>query len=81
MKSLLLFGALLGFGIGLIFSWVQENSWPSCLWHACLAAYLASLLLRWWGRAWRSNLEKVFSEPQPQTAPINLSSLSKATKS
>ena len=62
MKALLLIGGLLGFGIGLIFSWIQESPWPSCLWHACLAAYLASLLLRWWGRAWRKNLEKAFAE-------------------
>jgi hypothetical protein len=81
MKALLLMGGLLGFGIGLIFSWAQESAWPACLWHACLAAYLASLLLRWWGRAWRKNLEKSFSENQPFTAAPNLSSLSKATKS
>lgn len=81
MKSLLLIGGLLGFGIGLIFSWVQESAWPSCLWHACLAAYLASLLLRWWGRAWRKNLQRAFSENQSYASSIDLSSLSKATKS
>jgi 4-amino-4-deoxy-L-arabinose transferase-like glycosyltransferase len=81
MKALLLIGGLLGFGIGLIFSWAQESSWPSCLWHACLAAYLASLLLRWWGRAWRKSLENSFSEYQSHTNPIQLSSVSKGTKS
>lgn len=81
MKALLLIGGLLGFGIGLIFSWAQESSWPSCLWHACLAAYLASMLLRWWGRAWRRNLEKSFAEYQSQPVSLDLSSLSKGTKS
>jgi hypothetical protein len=81
MKALLLIGGLLGFGIGLTFSWVQESAWPSCLWHACLAAYLAGLLLRWWGRAWRKNLENVLSENQSQTASTDISSFSKATKS
>jgi hypothetical protein len=81
MKALLLFGGLLGFGIGLVFSWAQESPWPSCLWHACLAAYLASLLLRWWGRAWRRNLEKAFSENHPHASSAGLSPLSKAIKS
>jgi hypothetical protein len=81
MKVLLLIGGLLGFGIGLIFSWAQESSWPSCIWHACLAAYAAGLMLRWWGRAWRKNLEIVLSENQPSASSIDLSSLSKATKS
>ncbi len=81
MKALLLIGGLLGFGIGLVFSWAQESAWPSCLWHACLAAYLASQLLRWWGRAWRRNLEMALTEDRSQTGSIDFSSLSKATKS
>lgn len=81
MKALLLIGGLLGFGIGLIFSWAQEGAWPSCLWHACLAAYLGGQLLRWWGRAWRRNLEMVLSDNQSQSPSIDISSLSKATKS
>jgi hypothetical protein len=80
MKALLLIGGLLGFGIGLIFSWAQESAWPSCLWHASLAAYLASQMLRWWGRSWRKNLEIVHSENQSQNASIDISSLSKVTK-
>jgi hypothetical protein len=81
MKVLLLIGGVVGFGIGLIFSWAQESSWPTCLWHSCLAAFVAGHLLRWWGRAWRRNLEIVLSNPQPQTSSLDLSSLSKATKS
>jgi hypothetical protein len=81
MKALLLFGGLLGFGIGLVFGWVQESAWPTCLWHACLAAYLGGLLLRWWGRAWRRNLEKVLSENQSQAPSIDFSPFPKATKS
>jgi hypothetical protein len=62
MKSLLLFGGFLGFGIGLFFSWLQESSWPTALWHACLGAYVGGLLLRWWGRAWRAGLENALLE-------------------
>jgi hypothetical protein len=81
MKALLLIGGIIGFGIGLSFSWIQESAWPSCLWHACLGAYLASLLLRWWGRAWRRNLEMALSDNQSQNSSIDVPSLSKATKS
>ena len=82
MKALLLIGGLLGFGIGLVFSWAQESSWPTSLWHACLAAYLTSLLFRWWGRAWRKNLERAVLEGQSRySQPANLPSLSKAAKS
>ena len=81
MKLLLLIGGILGFGIGMAFSWAQASSWPSCLWHACLAAYLAGLMLRWWGRAWRRNLEIALSDDQSQASSIDLSSISKASKS
>jgi hypothetical protein len=81
MKLLLLIGGLLGFGIGLIFGWAQESAWPSCLWHACIAAYVGGLLLRWWGRAWRKNLEIGLAINRSQPSSMDLSSLTKATKS
>ena len=79
MKSLLLIGGLLGFGIGLLFSWAGESPWPACLWHACLAAYLTGILMRWWGGAWRRNLEAALRERQGMSSPV--STLSKASKS
>ena len=54
----------MGFGIGLLFSWAEESPWPSCLWHACLAAYVTGLLMRWWGGAWRKSLEAALRERQ-----------------
>jgi hypothetical protein len=80
MKSLLLIGGLFGFGIGLLFSWAAENPWPTCLWHACVGAYLTGMLLRWWGRAWRKSLEAAFVERQTMNSPA-ASLLSKSTKS
>jgi hypothetical protein len=62
MKSLLLIGGFLGFGIGLFFSWLEESTWPSALWHACLGAYLTGMLLRWWGQAWQKSLENAMLE-------------------
>ena len=69
MKSLMLFGGVLGFGIGLFCSRIQENSWPYCLWHASLGAYAGGWLLGWWGRAWRKSLEQSLQErEQAETA-------------
>jgi hypothetical protein len=70
MKFLLLIGGALGFAIGLLFSWMQQSSWPSSLWHACLAAYLSSWLLVWWGKAWQKNLQHAWLERQNQSSPL-----------
>lgn len=77
MKYLMILGGLLGFGIGLIFGWIQESSWPSILWRASVAAYVAGLLLRWWGRIWmqglrQAHLEQAAARTQAKTsAPAN----------
>jgi hypothetical protein len=81
MKLLLIIGGLLGFTIGLLFSWAEESSGSTCLWHACLAAYLTAILMRWWGDAWRRNLREALLERQARSEPLNTSMLSKLTKS
>jgi len=81
MKLLLLIGGLLGFLIGMLFSWAENSPWPSCLWHACLAAYLTGALMRWWGGAWRRNLQAALYEREQQTTPATPFPLAKATKS
>jgi hypothetical protein len=62
MKSLLLVGGLLGWGMGVGVSYLRGDSWPTCFWHGCLAAYLTALLMRWWGRAWRTSLQQSLQE-------------------
>jgi hypothetical protein len=72
MKSLLLVGGALGWGVGMGSSYIQGYAGPTCLWHGCLAAYLTALLLRWWGRAWRKSLEQSLKErekAQPALTP------------
>jgi hypothetical protein len=81
MKPLLLIGGLLGFGVGLLFSWVQQGPWPSSLWHACVAAYLTGMLMKWWGYEWRKNLEKAFLERQSPSEGTNALFFPKAGKS
>jgi hypothetical protein len=68
MKLLLLLGGLLGFGIGLVFSRAQENSWPYCLFHASLGAYAGGWLMGWWGRAWQTSLKNAAVEQQNRAA-------------
>ena len=45
-------GGLIGFLIGILFGYAQEVAWPTLFWRASVAALVAGLLLRWWGRIW-----------------------------
>jgi hypothetical protein len=83
MKLLMLLGGALGFGIGLFCSRIQENSWPYCLWHASLAAYVGGWLMGWWGRAWQQSLKDSALERAARSAAAlaTSSSLSKPSKS
>jgi hypothetical protein len=81
MKSLMILGGAVGFATGLLFSWAQRGSWPNSLWHACLAAYLAGMLMRWWGNAWRKSLAASLNERQTLAQQAVKSPISKATKS
>jgi hypothetical protein len=82
MKLLTLLGGVLGFGIGLFCSRIQENSWPCCLWHASLAAYAGGWLLGWWGRAWQQNLKNSTVERATRSpAPLATPSIPKPSKS
>jgi hypothetical protein len=80
MKLLLLIGGLLGFLIGFIFSWAESSSWPSCLWHACLAAYVTGLLMRWWGNAWMRHLQQSLQDQQSLAMAAQAAANSKAKK-
>jgi hypothetical protein len=62
MKLLMVIGGLIGFSISLGFSWAQESPWPSVLWRAALAALMAGILLRWWGRLWIQGLQQSHQE-------------------
>lgn len=81
MKTLLLMGGMLGFSIGLLFSWAEQSSGATSLWHACMAAYVAAALTRWWGQAWRKNLADSLREKAAKAPPPQPFSFSKAIKS
>jgi hypothetical protein len=70
MKSLLLVGGVLGFGAGLALSLIQEEAWPTCLWHGSVGAYVSAMLMRWWGQAWQRNLEQALLERENTPPPL-----------
>ena len=64
MKLIMVFGGVIGFGIGMTFSWAQGSSWPAVLWRSAMAALVSGILLRWWGRLWLKCLQESFLERQ-----------------
>lgn len=64
MKMMMLTGAALGFGVGITFSLLRASPWPTVVWHASVAAYVAGMMFRWWGRHWTKNLRLALVEKQ-----------------
>ena len=62
MKLLMILGGLVGFVIGITFGIAQESPWPSVIWRASIGAYLAGMLMRWWGRVWVRGLQEAHHE-------------------
>ncbi len=69
MKLLMLSGALAGFLTGLGAGWIQHVPWPTLLWRATLAAYVACLLCGWWGRHWSRNLSLAHQDQPVPSKP------------
>jgi hypothetical protein len=76
MKSMMIFGAIVGFLTGAGFSLAGECSWPTALWRAGAASLLLAVLARWWGGVWLQSLRDAVnrrrsagSNPAPKTKP------------
>lgn len=77
IRTLMLLGALTGFAIGVGFGLARQGDTKWIFLKACVAAYLAALLMRWWGRIWirsiremhqeQSELEKATQDEVPTT--------------
>jgi hypothetical protein len=71
MKSLIVFGAIVGFLIGAGFGLAGNSPMPTVLWHACAAALAAAILTRWWSRVWIQSLRDSLDQrnrPRPVEA-------------
>ena len=64
MKLIMVLGGVIGFAIGISFSWAQGSSWPAMIWRSAAAALVAGILLRWWGRLWIKCLQESYQERQ-----------------
>jgi hypothetical protein len=62
MKALMILGAIAGFLIGAGFGYAGSNPWPDAFWRACVAAFMAAVLTRWWGRVWMKGLRDAVYE-------------------
>lgn len=58
MRLWLLLGGLIGFVIGITFGLLQGCPWPSVIWRASVAMFLAGVLMRWWGGVWVRSLKE-----------------------
>jgi membrane associated rhomboid family serine protease len=76
MKLIMVLGGFIGFAIGLGFSWAQGSPWPSVVWRAAIAALLAGVLMRWWGRLWIRCLQQSHRERQAASKKAELSNQS-----
>ncbi len=56
----------MGFLIGMGFGFASQNDWVIILLKACIAAYLAGLMMRWWARMWVRCLRDAFKEKLSQ---------------
>ena len=62
MRAWMLIGGMIGFLIGISFGLAQGSAWPSVIWRASAAAFVAGILLRWWGRMWIKSLQDAHRE-------------------
>ena len=58
----MILGGLIGFLIGIFLGAAQGASLPEILWRSSVAAFLAGVVLRWWGKVWVSSLKKELQE-------------------
>ena len=58
MRVWMILGGLVGFTIGVSFGLAQGSAWPSIIWRASVAMFLAGMLLRWWGGLWIRSLQQ-----------------------
>jgi len=80
MQLLMLLGGLIGFLIGVLLGAAQGSAWPGVLWRASVAAFLAGVVLRWWGRVWTRSLQQAQRERLSRPASSGSSSSNRQAK-
>lgn len=77
MKSFMIFGAIVGFLVGVSLSLAGDCPWPTALWRGGAAALMLALLTRWWSRVWLQSLSDAIKQrhharinPSDKTKPV-----------
>ena len=60
MKRMMLTGAMVGFTGGFGVAWLREVPVQDAFWHACVAAYVVGMLMRWWHGVWVRGLRESY---------------------
>jgi hypothetical protein len=68
MRLLMLLGGFIGFLIGILMGAAQGSDWAGVLWRSSVAALLAGVVLRWWGKVWTRSLVQAQRERQSRAA-------------
>jgi hypothetical protein len=63
MRTLMLYGGVVGFAIGIGFGVACGSGWPDAVWRGSVAALGAGVLLRWWGGLWVKSLQAARANP------------------
>jgi high-affinity Fe2+/Pb2+ permease len=70
----MIFGSVIGFLVAVGFGMANGSSWPNLVWHGCVAALIAAMLTRWWGRVMFNGLNEAIEQrrqasrnPVPET--------------
>lgn len=78
MRLLMILGGLIGFLIGLALGAAQGASLPEVIWRSSVAAFIAGVVLRWWGKVWVSSFKNELraraaaAAAKPETKPESL---------
>ena len=62
IRTLMILGALTGFSIGIGFGLARQGDAKWVFLKACIAAYAAAILMRWWGRIWIRSIREMHQE-------------------
>ena len=64
MKSLMIIGAVIGFGTSTVLGLLCQSDWTGILGRGSVAALGAGWMMRWWGRTWLKELRTALEQRQ-----------------
>ena len=62
VKKTMMFGAMMGFALGLAMSYWQQTSSETAFWRGCVGAMTGGFLMRWWAGVLAVNLHQALAE-------------------